>query len=177
VIDLGVHRLDLVLWLLGEPRVESVAAVTHDRLASVLRRPLRLRHKVDVEDFGGGLLRLEGGRSVVFEVSWAENSGRREVMVTRVLGEKGGAVQRNIDHTYRYQAELYADRRGRLVEVESKAFAQKALVPAREFARGVAAGRIDGPDAQTGLRLQLVLEAIYRSAADGREVALKELGP
>jgi predicted dehydrogenase len=87
VIDLGVHRIDLALWFLGEPAVERVAAFAHGRLGRRL-----VGAKYDVEEFGGGILRCAGGASVVFETSWAENSGRREVMLTRTLGVRGGAV-------------------------------------------------------------------------------------
>jgi predicted dehydrogenase len=172
VIDLGVHRIDLALWFLGEPAVASVAAFTHGRLGRRL-----VRRGFDVEEFGGGILRCAGGASVVFETSWAENSGRREVMLTRVLGEAGGAVQRNLDHTYEFVAELYQDRRGKLIEVDQKQFAQPAQVPVQEFVRAIRTGAdVDGlPDAATGLRLAEVLEAIYRSARDGREYALAEL--
>jgi predicted dehydrogenase len=179
VLDLGVHRIDLALWLLGEPEVETAAAVTHGELGRALHRSAKRRSgKFDVEEFGGGILRLEGDRAVVFEVSWAENSGRREVILTRVLGERGGAVHRNVDHGSEFVAELYGDRRGKLAAVEPGAFARPALVPAREFVRAIAGGaaeRRDLPDARTGLRLQRVLAAILRSAEEGREVALAEL--
>lgn len=175
VIDLGVHRIDLALWFLGEPAVATVSAFTHGRLGRRL-----LGGSFDVEEFGGGILRCAGGATVVFETSWAENSGRREVILTRVLGEAGGAVERNVDHAYEFVAELYQDRRGKLVEVERRRFAQPALVPVREFLRAVRDGAAaDGsgglPDAATGLRLAEVLEAVYRSARERREFGLAEL--
>lgn len=173
VIDLGVHRIDLALWFLGEPKVESVAAFAHGRLGRKLAGS-----RFDVEEFGGGILRCARGASVVFETSWAENSGRREVMLTRTLGVDGGAVHKNLDHTYEFVAELYEDRRGELVEVDPKRFAQPALVPAREFVRAIAAGadvQARLPDVAAGLRLAEVLEAVYLSAREGREVALDEV--
>jgi predicted dehydrogenase len=173
VIDLGVHRIDLALWFLGEPAVERVAAFTHGRLGRRL-----VGAKYDVEEFGGGILRCAGGASVVFETSWAENSGRREVMLTRTLGVRGGAVHRNLDHTYEFVAELYEDRRGELVEVDAKRFVLPTLVPAREFVRGMLGGaeaRAGLPDVATGVALSEILAAIYLSAREGREVALAEV--
>jgi predicted dehydrogenase len=192
VIDLGVHRIDLGLWFLGDPAVESVAAVTHGDLGRLLARESRKRTRAarfDVEEFGGGLLRLAGGRALVFEVSWAENSGRREVMLTRVLGLRGGAVHRNAGHSYDFSPELYADRRGTLVTLEPRPYAREAQVPAREFARAITASGRRGrgrdaatarrghglPDARRGLELQRVLTAIYRSARERREVAMAEI--
>jgi predicted dehydrogenase len=173
VIDLGVHRIDLALWFLGEPAVERVAAFAHGRLGRRL-----VGAKYDVEEFGGGILRCAGGASVVFETSWAENSGRREVMLTRTLGVRGGAVHRNLDHTYEFVAELYEDRRGELVEVDAKRFVLPALVPAREFVRAMLGGapaQAGLPDVATGVALSEILAAIYLSAREGREVALAEV--
>jgi len=173
VIDLGVHRIDLALWFLGEPAVERVAAFAHGRLGRRL-----VGAKYDVEEFGGGILRCAGGASVVFETSWAENSGRREVMLTRTLGVRGGAVHRNLDHTYEFVAELYEDRRGELVEVDAKRFVQPTLVPAREFVRAMLGGaqaQAGLPDVATGVALSEILAAIYLSAREGREVALAEV--
>ena len=173
VIDLGVHRIDLALWFLGEPAVERVAAFAHGRLGRRL-----VGAKYDVEEFGGGILRCAGGASVVFETSWAENSGRREVMLTRTLGVRGGAVHRNLDHTYEFVAELYEDRRGELVEIDAKRFVQPTLVPAREFVRAMLGGaqaQAGLPDVATGVALSEILAAIYLSAREGREVALAEV--
>jgi predicted dehydrogenase len=171
VVDLGAHRLDLALWFLGEPMVERVTAFTHARLGRVLRGA-----RCDVEDFGGGVLRCTGGVSVVFETSWAENSGRRDVSLTRALGVGGGAVHKNVDHSQKYVAELYRDRRGRLEDVDARRFAQPELAPAVEFVRKLA-GRGAGvlPGVERGLALAEVVAAIYRSARERREVAVAEL--
>ncbi len=174
VLDLGVHRIDLALWFMGDPAVESVSAVTHGALGRALSR----RHRgarFDVEEFGGGLLRCAGGRAVVFEVSWAENSGRRQIMLTRVLGVRGGAIHRNLDHTDEFVAELHADRNGTLVTPSAEPWRSGARSPVREFARSIVDPTCVVPDLATGLRLQRVLAAIDRSAREGREVALAEI--
>lgn len=173
VVHLGVHRLDLALWFMGDPEVESVSAVMHGELGRALSK--RRGSRFDVEDFGGGLLRLEGGRAVVFEMSWAENSGRREIMLTRVLGVGGGAIHRNLDHGAEFVAELHQDRRGTLISPDPAPWQKAALIPVQEFVRALADPSHAIPDAATGLRLQRVLAAIGRSGAEGRELALSEL--
>ena len=99
-------------------------------------------------------------------------------MLTRTLGVRGGAVHRNLDHTYEFVAELYEDRRGELVEVDAKRFVQPTLVPAREFVRAMLGGaqaQAGLPDVATGVALSEILAAIYLSAREGREVALAEV--
>ena len=173
VLDLGVHRIDLALWFMGEPAVVAASAVRHGELGRALAR--RRRTRFDVEEFGGGLLRLAGGRGLVFEVSWAENSGRREIMLTRVLGVRGGAIHRNVDHGQEFVAELHQDRAGTLVAPDPAPWRRDALLPVHEFLRAVVDPTHSVPDGANGLRLQRVLEAIGRSAREGREVALAEL--
>lgn len=173
VLHLGVHRLDLALWFMGDPEVIAASAVMHGELGRALSK--RRRARFDVEDFGGGLLRLAGGRAVVFEVSWAENSGRREIMLTRVLGVGGGAIHRNLDHGQDFVAELHQDRRGALVSPDPRPWQRTALLPTHEFLRAIRDRRHAIPDAADGLRLQRILAAIVRSADEGREVRLAEL--
>ncbi len=173
VASLGVHRIDLALWFMGDPEVVSVAAVQHGALGKALAG----RHRgarFDVEEFGGGLLRCAGGRAVVFESSWAENSGRREIMLTRVLGLRGGAIHRNLDHTEEFVAELHADRNGVLMTPDPEPWRRGARSPVREFARSIAVADPELPDLATGVRLQRILAAIDCSAREGREVALAE---
>lgn len=178
VTSLGVHRIDLALWFMGDPEVESVAAVQHGALGKVLQGKAlagkRRGARFDVEEFGGGLLRCAGGRAVVFESSWAENSGRREIMLTRVLGVRGGAIHRNLDHGEEFVAELHADRNGTLVTPDPAPWRRGARSPVREFARSIARPDPSLPDLATGVKLQRILAAIDRSAREGREVALAE---
>ncbi|MBM4014506.1 MAG: Gfo/Idh/MocA family oxidoreductase [Planctomycetes bacterium] len=173
VFDLGVHRIDLALWFMGEPEVVAATAVSHGELGRALAR--RRRTRFDVEDFGGGLLRLAGGRGLVFEVSWAENSGRREIMLTRVLGVRGGAIHRNVDHGRDFVAELHQDRAGTLVAPDPAPWRRAAVLPVHEFLRAIADPAHVVPDGACGVRLQRVLTAVARSAGEGREVALAEL--
>jgi predicted dehydrogenase len=58
VLDLGFQMLDLSLWVLGQPRVESVTASVH-----------RSR-KGEVEDSATAFLRLAGGATLTLEVTW-----------------------------------------------------------------------------------------------------------
>src|SRR5262249_55997970 len=58
VLDLGFQMLDLSLWVLGNPKVESVTASVHRQ------------KKGEVEDSATAFLRLEGGATLSLEVTW-----------------------------------------------------------------------------------------------------------
>ena len=45
----------------------------------------------------------------------------------------------------------------------------------REFVRAIESGARDVPDVRVGLRLALLIEGLYRSAREKREIAVAEL--
>ncbi|MHC4253317.1 MAG: Gfo/Idh/MocA family protein, partial [Planctomycetota bacterium] len=94
LIDLGVHRLDLALWLMGYPKPTWVMGNTYDPIASRLAR--EDKKDFDVEDLAAGFVKFENGASLVIEASWAAHVAERELMETRLLGDRGGLVQRNV---------------------------------------------------------------------------------
>lgn len=86
--DLGVHQLDALLWILGNPRFESVTgfAATHignrkspskdDNKPSSPdgKVPHRFHpSEMDVEEFAAGSIVLENGCRIDFKTSWAVN--------------------------------------------------------------------------------------------------------
>ena len=74
--DLGVHKADLLRWLLGEEIVEVASMVEH------LNKPMG-----DVDDHAICLLRAESGALGTLTASWTHNPG--EDNATTIYGEKG----------------------------------------------------------------------------------------
>ena len=102
VMDLGIHLVDLALWILGGD-VEDVAA---DLFAG--GRPLRVRDDDAVDDYAEIRLRLAGDRVVRIACSWNLNAGRDAVMEARFHGTERGASMVNIDGSfYDFRAELH----------------------------------------------------------------------
>jgi predicted dehydrogenase len=111
LIDLGVHRLDLALWLMGYPKPAWVLGSTYDKIAGPLAK--KSGKAFDVEDLAGGMIKFENGASLAIEASWAANIADPEWMETRLLGDKGGLVQRNVGGGYEFEAELYGEKAGK----------------------------------------------------------------
>jgi len=74
--DLGVHKADLLRWLLGEEIVEVAAMVEH------LYKPMG-----NVDDNAVCLLRTQSGALGTLTASWTHNPG--EDNATTIYGEKG----------------------------------------------------------------------------------------
>ena len=94
LLDIGVHVLDLLWYLMGRPTPVSAFGVTYDFLGKsgqgkggwgVGYNP----NGFSVEDLAAALIRFENGASISLEASWAAHTG--DTFLARVLGTKGGA--------------------------------------------------------------------------------------
>jgi predicted dehydrogenase len=171
IIDLGVHRLDLAMWLMGNPRPTTVSAGAYGVIGPRLAK--QQNKTFDVEDLGAALIRFDNGATLILEASWAGFSEKKEDMVTQLLGTEGGIVQRNVGEGYDFEAKLFTEKNGSLWAAEL----QQELVPTpssyREFVDAVLEGREPLATGQHGLDIQLILDGIYRSAQQGREIKLR----
>ena len=86
LIDLGVHRLDLALWLMGYPKPVWVMGGAYNPIASALAQAQGVEY--DVEDLAVAMIRFENGAMLAVEASWAANVQERELMETRLLGTR-----------------------------------------------------------------------------------------
>jgi predicted dehydrogenase len=94
LIDLGVHAVDLLWWLMGRPKPAAAFGVTFDHLGrtgqgmggwGVGYSP----GKFSVEDMVGAIIRLEDGRAISVDIAWAAHTS--DLFWVRLLGTKGGA--------------------------------------------------------------------------------------
>jgi predicted dehydrogenase len=171
VIDLGVHRMDLAMWLMGGPEPVAVSAAVYNPIGSRLAR--RERKTFDVEDLGAAFVRFKGGATLTLEASWAGFSSKNEDMVTEVLGERGGIVQRNVGEGYEFEARVFSEEGGSIAETVIKRRLAPAPSPYADFIDALLEGRPTLATGEDGLKVQQVLDAIYRSAALGREVRIE----
>ncbi len=166
LIDLGVHRLDLALWLMGYPKPTWVMGSTYNALGSALARECEAAF--DVEDMAVGLVRFENGATLEIEASWAANIGEAELMETRLYGTKGGLVQRNVDETYKFEAEIYLERDGVHLDMKLHPPFPPTPNPMCHFVDCILNGEPHVATGEEGLRVMEILDALYRSAAEGQ---------
>jgi predicted dehydrogenase len=179
LMDLGVHMLDLLLWLLGFPTVAAVRGETQ-AIHGPRGRGLGgwgIDHisggTFDVEDFAAIHLRLADGGLVTVEVSWALY-GRDEQRV-QLYGSEGGADISSDLYGVATPLRLFRDEGGVRAEIIPQLPRLAGSEWDRSMARFVAAIRGEGEPTATGKEALIVLElldAAYRSAADGREIIL-----
>ncbi len=85
LIDLGVHMIDLTMWLMGSPKPVSVTGCTYTKFAdndvsdsvnSTFGEKMA-DGTFDVEDLATGFIRFDNGASLSIEFSWASNIEKR----------------------------------------------------------------------------------------------------
>ncbi len=168
LIDLGVHRLDLALWLMGYPRPTWVMGSTYNPIATAIAK--RERKKFDVEDMAVGLIKFANGATLEVEASWAANIREKELMQTRLLGTRGGLMQFNVEEGYKFEAEIYQERCGDQFDVKLHGVKPLGMSAMGHFADAILANRPHIATGEEGLIVMELLDALYKSAKTGRPV-------
>jgi len=98
LLDIGIHMLDMSLWMMGNPEPASVMASTYDKLRDKAVRgdwpPKSIRKwdsytgAFDVEDLATAIIKFKNGSTLFLEASW---TGYSETGLNLSLfGTKGG---------------------------------------------------------------------------------------
>ena len=103
VIDLGIHLVDLALWILGFPKVTEVSS-------QLFREGKRLSaFSGEVEDYATAQIDLSTGASAQLACSWRLSAGQDAVISASFYGSKGAARVSNVDGSfYRFRAEHFS---------------------------------------------------------------------
>jgi predicted dehydrogenase len=158
MLDLGLPFLDLALWMAGYRNTLAVSAQLTPG-----------RGMGDVEDAGCALLRCEGGLSIFVDASW-RHAGDKEKAWFELMGTRGSAKMTPL--------RVFKEMHGVPVNVtptgaQSRLNIYNASYRA-QWAHFIAAirGETKAPEIGDQLRLHHVMEGIWRSAEENREVTL-----
>jgi predicted dehydrogenase len=153
VMDLGVHLVDLALWMLDFP---EVTGVTSKLFAG--GEPLG-SHPDKVEDYAVATIELATGTAVQLACSWRLQAGQDAIIGASFYGTGGGAALRNVDGSfYDFTAERY---RGTARETLAGPPDEWGGRAAADWARRLAAGTRFDPEAERLVAVSRVLDRIY----------------
>jgi predicted dehydrogenase len=177
LIDLGVHILDIAMFLMGEPTPVAVSANTYAEFGPRGLKGWEWKKSTgqsvhyEVEDLATAFVRLEGGATLLLEASWATHSSAGDDYGVVLYGTEGGAELTIKNYGYENTIRLFADVNG--VPHDAMPTVPRGGGHVQVVERFVAA-ILDGapaiPGAAEGLRRAELIDAIYRSAGEGREV-------
>ena len=170
IIDLGVHRLDLAMWLMGSPKPVTVSASTFSVFGPDIAKAKGKRY--DVEDLGAALIRFDNGATLILEASWAANIELDNEIATQLYGSKGGVIYRKLPEPAETEVVVFGEANGTMRN--SRMAKPIGATPSsfQEFVDACLDKRKPLATAEQGLAVQLVLDAIYKSAATGKEVRI-----
>ena len=184
LVDIGVHMLDAMLWLMGNPQVASVTAnctrnhafETGDLISSGARTGSVANsrrfdpNEMDVEDFAAGAIRFENGCIANFNTAWAANMP--ETSSISLVGKKTGVFLPACDIYYgtdgHEKLQTEPDKYGReafpghfhIIDNLADAICRKATIAIKP---------------EETIQVSAVMEMFYRSAAENREITYREL--
>jgi len=183
LIDLGVHVLDMALWLMGNPKVISVSASTYSELGPKAkgqwnenRFTVSAERSFEVEDFATAFIRLEDGATLQLETSWAGYSGHTDEFGVYLMGDTGGAELHVKDYASTGTLKIFGEVGGANADTTPRLQTKEVWDGHAQIIKTVVDGILHGtpvtPDGQEGLERAQLIDAIYESAALGREVRL-----
>jgi predicted dehydrogenase len=178
-IDIGVHILDLTLWLMGHPQPVGVsgvarAALAHHPGAFTAWGRAPIPQDMDVEDFAAAFVRFDTGATLILEVSWLlHHNVQGEAARIWLYGSEGGCEWPAAEFmSANYQTRQLVNRSLQLTQDSLEPHALECV----EFARAVAEGLPSPVPAEHSRYVQTILDGIYESQRRGCEVAVSVSG-
>lgn len=153
VLDLGVHLIDLALWLQDFPGVDVVSSA----LFSQGRRLVSTA--TDLEDLAYAELRQDSDALVRVTCSWHLHAGQDAIIGMRIHGTEAGAQWRNVNGSF-YDFELDVLRRNERERLGTYPDAWGAR-PIRAWAQRVAEDPHFDDEARHFAAAARVIDAIY----------------
>jgi len=166
MIDIGVHALDNVWYLMGTPKPVSVTGVAYRKFEHCVPTGV----KYDVDDASMALIKFANGASLFLEASWAWNLPGGATK--QVAGTRGGL---QLD-----PLRIHREKNGVVMDEtlgESSMPEGYGSAPSNPFVGEVAhfcsvlrgkAKLIATPE--QGIQLMQMLRGVYESAETGREI-------
>ncbi|MDO8683721.1 MAG: Gfo/Idh/MocA family oxidoreductase [Armatimonadota bacterium] len=160
LIDIGVHVLDLTLWLMGNPRPVSVMGSAYNKFGPAAAK--ERGGTFDVEDLAVGLIKLDNGATLFLEASWASHIAKEQIY-TSLIGTAGGA---DLD-----PLRIYKDIHGVPTDVSPQFKPVSGHeMEIKHFVQRLREGKEPMSTGQHGLDIMNILDAIYKSMETGKGV-------
>ncbi len=179
LIDLGVHALDMALYLLGEPEILTVSASTYNELGKSGKgvdpkaRKSGTGNAFDVEDLATAFLRLSNGATLLLEASWATHSSAGDDFGVTLYGTESGADIAVKNYNWQDTLDIYTDVAGVPATLQLQTpRGEGHITVVRDFVQIISEGNWSQHNGSEGLRRVRVIDACYASAQQGHEIVL-----
>lgn len=176
LIDWGVHFMDLILYILGSPKLKNVTCDAYNEMAKDMKQyqysgmwaedTKDIENGVnDVDDFISGYVRTEKG-NISFNGAWAQNIDKREMFID-FMGDKGGA---RLDYGGKFT--FYDGTTLETIQPEYE-IPNHYLCEDRAFLESIDSGVKDKNNIENILESAKLLDALYASAEKKGEISFE----
>jgi predicted dehydrogenase len=153
VMDLGVHLVDLALWVLGYPEVASVSSKLF-----AAGKPWNPSMEC-VEDYAGARIDLVNGAVINLSCSWRISAGCDAVIAAAFYGTNGGLSLMNKEGSfYHFRAERYRSTSREIISDGDTRWWGRAAV---DWVRRLGQKSDYDPEIEQQVTVSRVLDAIY----------------
>jgi predicted dehydrogenase len=171
LIDIGIHAVDAVWYLMGTPRPMSISAKVFRNFAHLTNVPM-----FDVEDAAYAFIRFANDAVVQLETSWAGNLTDdippreyfgQELVNSTIYGTKASVRLKPLT--------LFEDRDGEIVAVPLDAAEDEPSgfeLQLRNFLQAIAGDVEPVNNAEQAVALMEIIDGVYASSELGREVPI-----
>lgn len=162
LIDIGVHALDCVWWLMNSPRPVEVMGTSYSHFGHLVPDDI----KYDVDDATFAQIRFENGATIILETTWALNLPGDNYI--KVSGTKAGASLSPFT--------LYTEEDGKELDKPLNAPSINSFdEEVKHFVGCIVDEKEPISSAEQGIMLMQMLDGIYESAQKGRSVPIADL--
>ena len=170
-MDIGVHALDLGMWLMGFPEPVRVSGTTMVNFAKGNDIPGGWgewdRARFTVEDFASGFIHFANGATMVLEASWLQHQQEQEDFSARLFGKKASVHWPSGDYASVVGGALVD---GKIKEKGGLKSSHQEEILA--FVDAIRTGKPSPVPVEQTLKVISILEGIFESGRTGREVVL-----
>lgn len=180
LIDLGVHMIDLAIYLMGNPKPVTVSGATYQKFANNTE-DADSKHStfgeankdgiIDVEDLAIGFIKFDNGASLQIEFSWASNI-EKEVNFVELRGtKKGFSWKGGFYNTYdgKHKSKFAKSRE---IGRQLTKYRSGHTANINHFIDVLTRGTTPDFVSEQGVNMIRILQGIYMSAKTGKEVVL-----
>jgi predicted dehydrogenase len=160
LIDIGVHCLDRAWWLMGNPKPVRVSGASYAKFGHTVTK----RYPYTVDDASFALIKFENGASLIVEATWAYNLPPKHH--TELAGTKGGATVGPLT--------IYTERQGVVCDIKPEVKRGNGFEgETAHFVECIMKKKQPIANAEQGIQLMQMLDAVYKSSETGKEVVIK----
>jgi predicted dehydrogenase len=167
LLDLGIHKLDLALFLLGFPRVASVFGICTRGVGRADSAGAGKHY--ELEDFASGLIRLADGAALQLEAGYFVHDYEQRPQQIVIYGASGGFINGGP-----VGSQLFRIEQGANVPLELPEAPGWAKSCVEHFAQVLRGETELCATAEQAVVAQEIIEGIYRSAETGQVITMKE---